>query len=913
MMIETELYPYAGLPGHQNWRSAVSAIEDRRMIDPQGPVKFRLERSARVASGGSCFAQRLADGMREFGLDYVVLEPGGEPYSARYGNIYTSRQLVQLIERALGRFRPLDAAWPAPGGFVDPFRPRAARSFASADELEADRRAHLDAVREMFAGVDLFVFTLGQTEVWIDRRDGAAFPVCPGRGLGVFDPARHVFRNLDAEAVKADLERFIAIFREINPAGKLILSVSPVPMAATMTPLHVVRASTYSKSVLKVAAEEVAARHAHVDYFAAYDFVTQNLGGGRLFRDGERHPTAETADSLVRLFVEDYFGAADACEAPAPAERAALMLARTNAPPCDEDVLIELIVADDRQRAPRTEPLRPVRGDGNVEVAAHPIPMYFAGDSNCLIFKDRVFSVPGSRSPFLGRALHTPGLAANDFCDAGGNLNHELLSRLVGEHLLMRDDGGGWMAYRRVGNAALDFVEESEGRERPDPPIVLFCGIIDWLRFFEEIAAREIALPAGVMQSDAYASGPGALDFETAAAGAARYLEPLERGLRVLRSYGLRNVHLHCVQPPTPDDVVFAQAFFASTARARYQSVGLMNHLLRGVCERTGTTFIDLWPRITGGDGYVDARYHFDAFHLNLDAALLTVEAVLNTSAEHTLAKQAADERSPRAGYAAEAQSSAADDIADSSAVRFGSGWYPAECDADMTIRWARAGAMLYVPVFAAVEHRVSLEVEPGPGVGSKPFTLEVYDAADELVASSEVRGRQMLELTLPPAAPRMHALRFHLADGGRRIAGDDRSLDFRAFLAAVTPQRADVFASGSGLRAGAGWYALEDYRGSTFRWANNDAVIHVSSPAAELVLDIEPGPGVGRQPFVLHATDVRGGAFASVPVSTRQNVVVPLPGDEPTPYVIKLRAEGGGRATLGDSRTLNFRVFRSA
>ncbi|HWT04347.1 MAG TPA: GSCFA domain-containing protein, partial [Xanthomonadales bacterium] len=114
----------------------MSAVTDRTTVDPQGPVKFGLAPSAKIASAGSCFAQRLAVRLQGMGLDYAVAERGGEPYSARYGDVYTSRQLVQLLERALGRFDPLERAWSAPGGYVDPFRPNvAAGTFASVAEL----------------------------------------------------------------------------------------------------------------------------------------------------------------------------------------------------------------------------------------------------------------------------------------------------------------------------------------------------------------------------------------------------------------------------------------------------------------------------------------------------------------------------------------------------------------------------------------------------------------------------------------------------------------------------------------------------------------------------------------------------------------------------------------------------------
>lgn len=910
-MTIAEAFPYAGLPAYQNWRSAVSANDDRRAIDPQGPVKFRLPPSATIASAGSCFAQRLAVRLRELGLAYAVAERGGEPLSARYGNVYTSRQLVQLLERALGRFDPLERTWETPGGFVDPFRPGiAAGVFASEAALEADRRTHLAAVRELLGGIDVFLFTLGLTELWVDARDGAAFPVCPGRGRGVFDPDRHVFRNLGVDAVQADLERFITIFGEINPNGKLILTVSPVPMAATMLPTHVVRASLHSKSVLKVAAENVAARHPHVDYFAAYDAVMQNLGGEQLFADGGRRPADEVADRVVRFFVSDYFGAAVALPQAPPANGAQRTSARNAERPCDEDVLLDLIAADDLRRADRSTPAFAAGGGGAaVEQIGHPVPLYFAGDSNTLIFKDRLFSVPGSPAPYLGRTLHAPGLGAFDLCDLDGKLNFNLLSRLVGEHLLMADGNGSWTAYARVGTMPLDYVQDIEGRVRPHPPILLFCGIFDWLRFFEEIGGREVALPPHVAPSGPPDSAaPDALDFETAVTIAARYLEPLERGLLLMRSYGLKNVCLHSLQPPSPDDDAFAAAFFPSTARARYQTVRLMNHLLRGVCERTGTPFIDIWPLVTGADGMVDSRYCFDPVHLNLDAALLTIGVFMET----LRARAAEEETQPREpDEENEEPSSMIDDVANPAELRLGPGWHPVERDRGEMFRWAGDDAVLYVPVFAAVDHRLTLELEPGPGVGSQPFALEVYDGAGELLASFAVRGRQTLDLTLAASLPVMHRLRLHVVGGGARTPGDERVLDYRAFRIALWPQRVDVVSSVDGFRVGAGWYPLEEYGGSTFRWVNNDAIVEVSSGAAELALEVEPGPGVGKQPFTLKAIDASGGTLASFVVSARERVVIPLRPDEPLPYVIKLRVEGGGRATLGDSRMLNFRVFQ--
>jgi hypothetical protein len=73
-------------------------------------------------------------------------------FSARYGNIYTTAQLLQTAQRAFGHFVPSDDVWLLPkGGFADPFRPAIQPGgFACREELVADREQHLSAVRHMF-------------------------------------------------------------------------------------------------------------------------------------------------------------------------------------------------------------------------------------------------------------------------------------------------------------------------------------------------------------------------------------------------------------------------------------------------------------------------------------------------------------------------------------------------------------------------------------------------------------------------------------------------------------------------------------------------------------------------------------------------------------------------------------------
>jgi hypothetical protein len=621
-------FPYDGIAPYQDWRRAVADVPDRRTIVPQGPAKFTLAREARVASAGSCFAARVGERLRAVGLNYLVVEAGAEPLSARYGDIYTALQLAQLLDRALGRFEPVERAWLTPSGaLIDPFRPRAAPDgYATLEALEADRRAHLDAVRRMFLDLDVFIFTLGLTEVWTDVRDGAAFPSCPGRGRGYFDPDRYAWRNLGVAETSEQLERFLATLHEINPAAKVLFTVSPVHNAATMQPTHVVRASLECKATLKIAAETVARRHAFADYYASYDLVMQNVGGEPFFAADGRHVTDATADVVTRGFITHYFGENDgrygAMPPPEPARAAARSGERATSlafdRECDEDVLLELIHASEAV---------PVRTSAASRTVGHPTPIYFAGDSNSLIYRDRIFELPGADRRYIGRTLHTPALGAMMMCAADGSLNPNLLSALVGEQLLLADGSGGWAKFERGMNQGLRLMPMVDERERDDRPIVLFCGSFDERRILEELGVREIVVPPENRLGPATATRVDALSFEDAAALAAPYLAPLERGLALLRSAGL-HVFLHSLSPPASDVEAFVRSTKVVVTRAqRWQVANLMRRVMDDICARTGTIFIDLWPALID-DGAFGAGYLLDHTHLNLAGALLTVDAV---------------------------------------------------------------------------------------------------------------------------------------------------------------------------------------------------------------------------------------------------------------------------------------------
>ncbi|RDI98729.1 GSCFA domain-containing protein [Dyella solisilvae] len=282
-------------------------------IDPVSPPAFRIGPQTRVVTAGSCFAQHLSRYLQKFGFGCFETEPAHPlldgalatafnygVYSARYGNIYTSRQLLQLWRRACGVFMPADDVWQGEDGWYDPFRPTIQPGgFSSLREFEEDRRQHFAAVRRAFGEADVLVFTLGLTECWAAREDGAVYPLCPGVAAGRFDAARHQLLELEVADVVADVMTFVEEVRRVNPRLKLMLTVSPIPLAATAREEHVLTATTHAKAILRVAAQQLT-RLQGVYYFPAFEIV--QVGGAAFFASDRRSVNEQGVQRVMCLF-----------------------------------------------------------------------------------------------------------------------------------------------------------------------------------------------------------------------------------------------------------------------------------------------------------------------------------------------------------------------------------------------------------------------------------------------------------------------------------------------------------------------------------------------------------------------------------------------------------------------------------
>ncbi len=310
--------PYFNLPKHQYWKSGVSDVKG--LVDIEVfQKKWTIEKNEKIMTAGSCFAQHIGRELKALNFNVMDVErapvnlPQSESldygygmYSARYGNIYTVRQLLQLLKESIGLITPKDFVWiDGDGQYRDAFRPNIEPKgdYFSIDVI-TKRALHLNKVRYLFENLDILVFTFGLTESWINNEESLIYPTAPGTICGKYVlGGRYSFKNFTYLEVLEDFLEFKKLLESINPKKiKYLLTVSPVPLTATAVPQHVLLSTTYSKAVLRSVVGDLANRFSEIDYFPSYEIISNPYSAQIYYEKNLRSVTSAGVANVMSVF-----------------------------------------------------------------------------------------------------------------------------------------------------------------------------------------------------------------------------------------------------------------------------------------------------------------------------------------------------------------------------------------------------------------------------------------------------------------------------------------------------------------------------------------------------------------------------------------------------------------------------------
>lgn len=312
-------FPYSGLEKRAFWKNTVSVGTPCDFENYYRP-KFEITPEMGIFTAGSCFAQHIGRSLSQANFNVIDTEiiPDVVPdelankygyrlYSARYGNIYTSRQLYQLMRETFENYKPVEQVWTKGTRYYDAQRPSLEPAGLDNENSVLNFRAqHIENIQKALQASDIVVFTFGLTEAWCHTESGDVFPTAPGTIAGQYNSEIYHFKNFGFNEVYEDFCAFRDLIRSINNKMKFIITVSPVPLTATASGEHINVATTYSKSVLRAVCGTLYDKFEDVDYFPSYELVTHPSMHSIYFEANRRSVTKLGVEAAMGTFLKSH-------------------------------------------------------------------------------------------------------------------------------------------------------------------------------------------------------------------------------------------------------------------------------------------------------------------------------------------------------------------------------------------------------------------------------------------------------------------------------------------------------------------------------------------------------------------------------------------------------------------------------
>ncbi len=281
---------------------------------PAFEPRFTFDAGAAVFTIGSCFARNIEEYLVRLGLvvparDFSVPteETSGRGRDNGILNKYTPYSILNELRFAIDKIPPENALYEIKGKFID-------LQLTSTVPVSFERAvARRGEIKNLFLrGLDCqaVVLTLGLVESWYDRQRKIHLTRMPPAPLLRAEPRRFFFHQMSVDDALLVTRRIITRLNASGAAKKILVTTSPVPMDRTFTADDVVVANTYSKSILRVAAQAARDRFDNVDYVPIYEMVT--MSNRRMaWTDDQRHVRDDLVGEVVREVAARYFPSVD--------------------------------------------------------------------------------------------------------------------------------------------------------------------------------------------------------------------------------------------------------------------------------------------------------------------------------------------------------------------------------------------------------------------------------------------------------------------------------------------------------------------------------------------------------------------------------------------------------------------------
>lgn len=173
-----------------------------------------------------------------------------------------------------------------------------------------------EKLKSIVERADILIVTLGVSLCWFDLQgrlviDPAASKLNSDERISRAGEA-HVMRQTTVDENTAEITACIDLIRSVRPNLPIILTLSPVPMVASIADMPIIPSSVVSKAILRAALENIRIKNLpNVYYWPSYEIVTwYGAHIERAYGDEDRdarHVRQHVIDLIGDAFIEAYF------------------------------------------------------------------------------------------------------------------------------------------------------------------------------------------------------------------------------------------------------------------------------------------------------------------------------------------------------------------------------------------------------------------------------------------------------------------------------------------------------------------------------------------------------------------------------------------------------------------------------
>ena len=313
--------PFGEVFKHLGANKTARAYPDRHdlrcadgLLWPTCQPSFRIDPASKPAvfTIGSCFARNIEEALLPLGFELPtrdLITPPVERGRLRPNavlNEFNPGTMQQRILYALtSREFDDETLVPAAGGLVADLL--LVHGVDVSLERARERRREIARVYQRLLASQYVIITLGLVESWFDNHARIYLNRMPPVPVMKANPDRYAVRTLDAAECFELLEP--AIRALVDHRLKVILTVSPVPLHATMQLADAVVANEASKAALRVCVDRLSRQFHHMDYFPSYEIVRS--GGLASYEDDNLHVKSQVVHRITGFMVQAYCRPAD--------------------------------------------------------------------------------------------------------------------------------------------------------------------------------------------------------------------------------------------------------------------------------------------------------------------------------------------------------------------------------------------------------------------------------------------------------------------------------------------------------------------------------------------------------------------------------------------------------------------------